>query len=109
MTISMNKWLESGKYLPSILRDFHDQKDVFKTIHILVRNHESTNKVNWIDAHIYVIDVFLWFMAKRGWTLQRSRMGIPFSDLENDIERVKEVDRAVFSDFLSQQNNTSQK
>lgn len=88
---SLKQWLESGKYLPECIRDFHDQKDVFKTIHTLVRSHEITKKVNWIDAQIYTIDVFLWFMAKRGYTLQKSRAKLEFDDLDDAVKRVKEV------------------
>ena len=33
MTNELDTWLKSGEYLPPPLRDFHDQKEVFKTIH----------------------------------------------------------------------------
>ena len=71
----IDQWLKSGEYLPEPLRDFHDQKDVFKAMHqiIDVKGHDYAKPVDWIAGQCYVIDIFLWFMARRGWTLQRTR------------------------------------
>ena len=79
----METWLESGKYLPEFMRDFHDQKDLFKCIHD--RIEPSPDDISWAQGHIYVIDKFLWFMAKRGYTLQRNRSNLPFRDIEADV------------------------
>ena len=68
------KWLQSAEYLPEQLRDFHDQKDFFKSMHTLYQDGEGAeDKPNWRDGQIYTIDWFLWFMASRGYTLQKSR------------------------------------
>jgi hypothetical protein len=89
---SLEAWMKSGAYLPPMMRDFHDQKDLFKTIHELVENSRTARGrddfggMRWIDAHCYTIDVFLWFMAKRGYTLQRSRQRLPFRDLSADVK-----------------------
>ena len=73
------KWLESGEYLPSVIRDFHDQKDVFKEMHYLYQDNPSAaTNPNWRDGQIYTIDWFLWFMASRGYTLQKSRKNVEF-------------------------------
>ena len=61
----LKQWLESMEYLPPFLRDFHDQKDLFKSIHTIYRDSDSL-KPSWPDGMIYVIDCFLWFMAW-GW------------------------------------------
>ncbi len=81
-------WLESGEYLPEMLRDFHDQKDLFKAMHILFeKNHEDRpggpNPPSWVDGHCYVIDWFLWYMAGRGYTLQKSRKKLEYWDFED--------------------------
>jgi hypothetical protein len=74
-------WLKSGEHLPKFMRDFHDQKDLFKTIHTLYReNEDAEKKPNWVDGHIYVIDWFLWYMASRGYTLQKSRKQVDFKE-----------------------------
>jgi hypothetical protein len=78
----LENWLNSGEYLPEILRDFHDQKDIFKVMHYLYQDNESAKRVpNWVNGQIYTIDWFLWFMASRGYTLQKSRKNIDFNDM----------------------------
>lgn len=94
----MEQWLESGEYLPEILRDFHDQKDTFKAIHQIVDGNETVQKITWVDAQIYTIDVFLWFMARRGYQLQRSKQPFEFIDFDKTIESAKkERDQAFIS------------
>lgn len=85
------KWLKSLQYLPPALRDFHDQKDIFKAMHeiIDVQRHEYARSVDWVAGHCYVVDIFLWFMARRGYTLQRSRARIPFRDLHEDVSEAR--------------------
>lgn len=93
--INVDQWLKSGEYLPEPLRDFHDQKAVFKAMHELVREQPdaTVRRPGWIEGQCYVIDVFLWFMARRGWTLQRTRRHGDFRDLEADVRaRTEERD-----------------
>ncbi|CAE32167.1 phage-related hypothetical protein [Bordetella bronchiseptica RB50] len=84
-------WLKSLQYLPPPLRDFHDQKEVFKTIHQItnVDGHEYARSVDWVTGQCYVIDIFLWFMARRGYTLQRCRARVPFRALHADVEEAR--------------------
>jgi hypothetical protein len=93
---TLDEWLKSGAYLPGVLRDFHDQKDVFKAIHetINVGNHGYAKGVDWIAGQCYVIDIFLWWMARRGYTLQRSRAKQEFVSL-NDTLRALEARRTA--------------
>lgn len=94
-----DEWFKSGGYLPAPLRDFHDQKDVFKAMHATVRERPDNilRRPSWIDGHVYVIDVFLWFMAKHGWTLQRTRGDGEFLPLSETIKgwRQREADALV--------------
>lgn len=82
------KWRDDGKYLPKLLQDFHDQKDLFKTMHesIDLHKHAYAKSVSWVAGHCYVIDVFLWFMARHGYTLQRTRTKLDFDDIGETIE-----------------------
>ena len=84
---SVESWLKSGEYLPPVLRDFHDQKSVFKAMHERIKEDPTSlvNRPSWIDGQCYVIDTFLWFMARRGYTLQRSRAKLNFRDLAADV------------------------
>lgn len=98
MTFHMDTWLKSGKYLPECLRDFHDQKDIFKAIHqtINVAGHGYIKDVDWIKGQCYVIDIFLWWMAKRGYTLQRTRTKGEFRDLWDDVAEQTDKRNAMF-------------
>lgn len=99
----LEDWMKSGEYLPKVMRDFHDQKDLFKAMHqtIDVKEHEYAGDVDWISGQCYVVDIFLWFMAKRGYTLQRSRKRFPFSDIETVIKDCKEIRDKAFAEALT--------
>lgn len=96
------EWLQSGEYLPGFLRDFHDQKDVFKAMHDTIGNANENGNAR--DGHIYVIDTFLWYMGRCGYTLQKSRKNIEFKDMQDDIERSRECRRDAFARVISEQN-----
>ncbi len=95
MISDTEKWLKSGKYLPKPLRNFHDQKEVFKAIHQIIKDDHTSNRPDWVTGQIYVIDVFLWFMAMRGYTLQRTRRKGEYRDLADDVRAANEQRNAV--------------
>jgi len=83
----VEQWTKDEKHLPEFMRDFHAQKDIFKVMHLL---YEDGNKdkpreemPNWRDGMCYVIDWFLWYMAQRGYTLQKNRTKIKFKEFED--------------------------
>jgi len=84
----LQAWLDRAEHLPVPLRDFHSQKDVFLAINELMDMSSNTiaATVDPVAGHVYVVDVFLQFMARRGYTLQRSRQKLAFRDLTIDIE-----------------------
>lgn len=91
----LRDWLSTLEYLPTQLRDFHDQKNLFKSMHHLYQDNLSSDTApNWRDGHIYTIDWFLWFMASRGYTLQKTRKkGIDFSAWP-DFDEIMDKERA---------------
>jgi hypothetical protein len=101
---SPDVWLHSGEYLPPFMRDFHDQKDLFRALQEVVETsnakHGNILSVTWTDAHIYTVDVFLWCLARRGWTLQRSRKPLEFADLDAFISEARERRHAVSAAVL---------
>lgn len=101
--LAIEKWRESGKYMPPAFRDFHDQKDLFKTIHetINVEGHEYVKDISWVAGQVYVIDIFLWFMALHGYTLQKSRAKLDFHDIDEAIAATKERRFAGLKSLLS--------
>lgn len=83
------KWRKSGKHLPSFMRDFHNQKDLFKCIHEMYGKAESNEQAkqmpDWISSQCYTIDWFLWFMAGHGYTLQKCRQNVEFLNIQNTV------------------------
>lgn len=90
---TISEWLKKGNYLPGFMRDFHDQKDLFKAIHdtVDVKGHQYAGTIDWATGHCYVVDIFLWFMAKRGYTLQKSRERFPFKDIQESVSASKKI------------------
>ena len=89
MGSTLRKFMISGKHLPSFLRDFHDQKDLFKTIHdfiVIADDNFMLKEINWSQGQCYVIDVFLWYMGMHGYTLQKSKAKQEFLDINANLE-----------------------
>lgn len=85
ISTKLKNWLDNVQFLPEFMRDFHDQKDLFKTMHLQYENgqddedsHPKVKMPTWMEGQIYVIDWFLFFMATRGYTLQKSRAKLDF-------------------------------
>lgn len=95
--------LEDVKYMPPEFRDFHDQKDLFKLIFSKIQIPKEIDHMSWVDAHIYTVDVFLWFMAKRGYTLQKARHNIDFINIEEEIVKANKERRDQFYSMLTKQ------
>lgn len=105
--IDIQGFLESGGYLPKPLRDFHDSKEIFKMIHATmdINKNEYAKDITWVSGQCYVIDIFLWFMARRGWTLQRSRVNAEFRDLSADINEHKNSEAEIFRNILAEHSH----
>jgi len=80
-------WLKSGDYMPPEFRDFHDQKDLFKAMHNTIQNADDNGNAR--DGHIYVVDTFLWYMARCGYTLQKCRKSLPFKEFDKDLSKYR--------------------
>lgn len=105
---SVKRGLRNGKYLPKKLRDFHDQKDLFKAIHGTFEQSPG-HEVNWIDGHVYTVDVFLWVMAAHGYTLQKSRgVSAPTLDLDAFVQGYRDEQNRRFAEFLMSERNDEQ-
>lgn len=93
------EYLCTGDYLPKFMRDFHDQKLVFKYIDHVLHNAKLNAKKkddrigatslgglpDFVAAHTYTIDFFLWVMARHGYVLQKSRKDLEFEDIEEKL------------------------
>ena len=104
MDQSARSWREDGGHLPKFMRDFHDQKDLFKTIHETFEIKPGSGKdVPWATGMEYVIDVFLWFMALHGYALQRTRKRGEFRDIDERITEANGRRRGQFSAMLEKE------
>lgn len=92
-------WLKSGNYMPPEFRDFHAQKDLFNAMHNTIQNADENGNAR--DGHIYVVDTFLWYMARCGYTLQRCRKDLPFKEMEDDISRLERERAENFAKMIS--------
>lgn len=99
--------MTDGNYLPRFMRDFHAQKRLFKAIHshYATRFKESDlSGLNWIMAHIYVIDLFLWFMALHGYTMQRSRAKEEFYDIDSFLHEFDKQQLEQLRAFMNERH-----
>lgn len=99
MDSQLRQWRSEQKHLPEFMRDFHRCKELFKGIseYIVCDDDHPANQVSWRQAHCYTIDVFLWFMAQHGFTLQRSRAKQNFDDLDSLLEELNRLRREAFT------------
>lgn len=93
MKIDLKRYLAEGSYLPNPIKDFHDCKVVFKMIGELLQSLPQSSllleNMNWSTAHVYTVDVFLWYLAKHGYTLQMSRKKIDFSCINSEVANIE--------------------
>lgn len=107
--MTKEQYLSNLDYLPDFMKDFHDQKDLFKSIFDQYRNgnaKELLERVNWVDAHCFTIDVFLWWMAENGYKLQKIRKSdVKFDNAEETIKHFTDIRRtrsaAIFKEIIS--------
>lgn len=90
MSEDLDSWMKSGQYLPDFMRDFHDQKDLFKAVdevaqRSIANGNRDIENVSWRAGHVYTVDIFLWVMAKHGYTLQRTRRRFPFREIRDFV------------------------
>ena len=105
--------MDSGKYLPDFMRDFHDQKNIFKRLDKIVqsRNDTYTKDISWTSGQVYTVDIFLWFMAVHGYTLQQSRKKVEFHNIHNELgeferkqqEQKADVLKSIFAEMAKKQ------
>lgn len=106
MDSRLKQWRDDQKHLPEFMRDFHECKRLFKGIsdYIELEDDHPAKDVNWRQAHCYTIDVFLWFMARHGFTLQRSRARHNFDDLDALLDELDRLRRQTFTDAMQKQS-----
>lgn len=105
MDAQLEQWRKEGKYLPDFLKDFHDQKDFFKMMYerMPIEDSDHVKDINWVSAQIFTIDFLLWYCARFGYTLQKSRAHQNFEDIHEAINNTNNQRSEMFTKMLSQQ------
>lgn len=94
MDNKLKQWRAADKHLPRVMRDFHSQKAIFQAMHEMTQlpaakegEHRAWagDDISWVTGQCYVLDRFLWFMARHGYTLQRSRAKLSFDSLSENL------------------------
>lgn len=103
MDLNLKTYMNNNENLPDFMKDFHDQKDLFKAIYEQWKtgDNQVLEDVNWVDAHVFTIDYFLWWMGLHGYKLQKSRKkGVDFYDPIETIEKCNNIRNGKTSDLL---------
>jgi len=100
-----NPWdgyLKGELYLPTWIRDWHDQKLFFKIMAYKFKQLDSygnwTQKMKemaWVDIHCIAIEILLYF-AKHGWELRRSNNGMTPRSFKDDMTTTQAENPAHF-------------
>ena len=95
--INIQDYLKEGNHLPDFIKDFHDQKDLFKAIYTQWQeDNEVLKKVSWVDAHVFTIDIFLWWMGLHGYKLQKNRAkNVEFYEAESTINHYNMIRKSI--------------
>lgn len=106
---ALKEHLESGGYIPSEFRDFHELKDLFKAIgpRDLSTHPQIPDEINFRRGMIYVVDHFLHFMAIHGYELRKVEDGIPRKDLQEAIQASNEARLEKFRDETERRLSSS--
>jgi len=96
---------DNPKYLPDFIKDFHDQKNLFKFIHSTIKVEDDDKdhilkQISYVEAQIYTIDYFLFIMFKYGYSLQKSRAKVSFFDIDYQMKKWKEKNNDNFLNML---------
>ena len=102
MDEKLKQWRAEGHHLPEVLRDFDDQRDVFKAMHdmLIVNPSDIGSQISFVEGQVYVVDRFLWFMARHGYTMQKSRARQNFESLEGNVQSFTEQRNAASAKAL---------
>lgn len=96
------QFVEEGLHLPDFLKDFHDQKDLFKYLGEIKSRKPPIAAEGWVYDQIFTIDYFLWILGQCGWTLQRSRRPIEFYNLPASVAEHREKQVRIFTKLLEE-------
>lgn len=103
----VTKWRKDGKHLPRFLRDPQDQKALIASMHYFTCKADcpELDEITMLIGENYIFNFFLWFMARHGYTLQKTRTDLPFEDIKQNIEEYRKQQQEKFFGVLKGQEN----
>ncbi len=104
---ALMKRLGNGEHLPKWMRDFHDQKELFKAIEqsMGLEKTACVEGVGWVSAHCYTTDKFLVFMAAHGYVLAKTGEFGDY-DIAETIDKCRNMrNRVDFNAMKAAQDN----
>ncbi len=78
------QWRNEQGHLPDFMKDFHDQKNLFKALSSSFGNQDEC-PLSFRDGQIYTIDWFLWFMAIHGYKLQKTTAKVDHMEIDEAV------------------------
>lgn len=114
--MKLEEFMSENNYLPPFMQDLHDIKNIFKAIEdsIITNRRKSDNplfsnsegNITWCQGLIYTTEIFLYFMAHHGYTLQKSKRNLPFYELEDTINEWKKINEEKYLSSINEQINS---
>ena len=96
VSTSVYRYIREDKHLPLLLKDFHNQKNLFALL-----AKEASTDLSFISSHIIIIDYYLEYCAILGYKLyKRGKKG---KDLSSDINALRGKRMDALKGFLSRQ------
>lgn len=98
------------EYLPSYLRDFHHQKDFFKTLFYLYCDEQKKlgkavpSHLNWQNFHVFSIDFLLHLLVPYGYLLCKSRKHLNFLNYDDINNALIKHESNLFSNMFKKDN-----
>ncbi len=92
-------WLKSGEYLPEFMRDFHDQKDVFKAMHHIYQKTQTKMATRAMGKpRLSITSCGIWPDADTPCSAVEKQ--VEFRDMEGDIDKMKKDVYSAFSKLV---------
>ena len=98
------QYVQNAEHLPEFMKDFHDQKDLFKAIYEqwCTKDDKILNEVNWVNAQCFTIDYFLWWMGLHGYKLQKvKKKNVNFYNPIQTIQKCNNIRRGKLDETLT--------
>jgi hypothetical protein len=94
MNDKLKHWIESGMHLPKVMRSPESRLLASSMIFEVTKDISEKHLITLTEemAYRYMFECFLPFMAEHGYVIRRSRLDMPFQDLQSEMAAFKRQD-----------------